>query len=109
MSQQTLYLLNRHPFINRFGRQCPPKFMGMHFINPQFLSQISQANLHAADFQPVVGLLQGNEQRLIGILPTLQIIFQMNLCPCVKVDRPLLISLPKNNALPLFEINIFDI
>lgn len=54
MSQNTLYLFDRHPLVNRSCGKSPSEFMRMHPINVQSYPQFTQTDLYTANLEPVV-------------------------------------------------------
>ena len=54
MSQNPLYLLYRHPFIDGARCKCPPKFMRMHPVNLQTHTKFAQSDLNATNLQPIM-------------------------------------------------------
>ena len=49
VSQQTLNLFDRHPFVNGHGRQSPTKLVWMYMFNLDDLPEFSYSAFHSAD------------------------------------------------------------
>ena len=56
MSEQMLNLLDRHPFVDRHGRQRAAEFVRMNFRDVQFPAELAKPDLHAADFEAIIRL-----------------------------------------------------
>ena len=99
MSEQDLYLLDRHPLVNRLRCQRPSEFMGMHAPDAKVSPELSQKGFDSTDLQPVVGVFVRNKQRVIGIVTGVQVLLNMEFRFRVKIDNTLLVPLPSHNAL----------
>jgi len=67
MSEQTLYLLNWHSFVDRHCRERAPKLMRMHILNIQFAANLPEPNLNSADLQPIKRFQQADKESFIVI------------------------------------------
>ena len=57
VTEQLLYLLDRHTLVNCRGRKRSSEFMRMHFAQVKFSAQFAQTNFDATDQQPVIRML----------------------------------------------------
>ena len=54
MTEQMLYLLDGHTFIDGHCRQCPAKFVWMHLCHIQVFTYVPQADFNSAYLESVV-------------------------------------------------------
>ena len=109
MPKEPLKLLNRHSFINGHCRKRPPELMRMHFRDVQPLAHFTEPMLYTADLYPFMRSPQCYEQSRIIIRPAVEVLLQMQLCPGIKVNYPLLIALAEHPAFPFRKIDIVTV
>ena len=106
MSQKLLHLLHGHTLVDGEGGEGTAEFVGMDAGDFQSAAQLAQANLHAADLQPGMGLLEGDEQRWVFIVALIQVAAQVDLGAGVEIGLALLAALAEHDALAIVEVDV---
>ena len=94
VAQNFLNLLNGHAFVNRPSCHGPAELVGMAGFEIQHAAHFAQADLHAADGQPVVGGEEGDEQRAVGVPAAFQVILEVDFRLGVEIYPGSLSPLP---------------
>ena len=56
VTEQSLHLLYRHPFVNGHSCQCAPELVRMHFGDIHFAAKHTQTHFHATNRKPGMGI-----------------------------------------------------
>lgn len=109
VTQNFLNLLDGHAFVNRPSRHGPAELVGVDGLEIQHSAHFAKADFHAADGQPVVGGEEGDEQCVVGVPATFQVILEVDFRLGVEIHAALLVALAEYDAFPGFEIHILDV
>lgn len=106
VTEELLYLLDRHPLIDCACRECAAELVRVHLCDAEPSTELSEADLHAADREPIVRILQRDEERGIIVCAAVQIGTQMNFRPCIKIDGALLAPLAEHDAFAPLKVDV---
>ena len=106
MTQQSLHLLDRHPFVDGHRREGSSELVRMHTLHMGRPPQRFQPPLHTANLQTLMRIVETDKQSRIVVCPFPQICLQMYLRTGVEVDNSLLVPLAEHHTLTFLEVEV---
>ena len=73
VSEELLYLLDRHPLIDCACRECTAELVRVYLCDAEPSTELSEADLYAADCETIVRILQRDEECVIAVGAAAQI------------------------------------
>ena len=109
MAQELLHLFDRHAFVDGHRCERPAEFVGVDPAQVQLFAKLVHPDLDPANLQPVVGMLQRNEQGGVVVRPAVQVVLEVYLRPGVEIHLPLFVPLAEHDALAVREVDILPV
>lgn len=83
--------------------------MQVNFCNVRYPPYFSQAYFHTTNCQPPIRRFEGDKERRIIIIPTVDVLLEMDFSSGIKVRLTFLVPFAKYHALPLLKVYILSV